>query len=396
MAFDRHFCLLLFRHNCPLDHQIIIIIMATAVPAHKHFAEVASVSTAPTTPFNLAMDESFSDDVSIGSSNEGIEVLGADYGDGPSPQDFIGWTHLWSGKIVRSRLFKRGVLFNILLVSVIMGIATVDSVRENPPFSASLDGVLRFFRVVFTIELLLDVVHYQRQVFKIGWVVFDIVILILSWTVSLSLLVVRSFRLIRALRKASGVSDLKHIVKALLRVIPRILAILFLLVLILYIFTTIFTDLYQDMYAEGHLTEDYFGRLDRTAFTLFRIMTLDNWTEIAEQVMVVYPWSCVFFVAYIVTTTFFFGSLVIAVVADAFNTIGRERMIKALEDPKAVSLKSSRSHEVARLEEKIAQLAQTVDSLVQLQSQTQATLNSLAQSKSEDEKGDVTSSSSSS
>ena len=214
-----------------------------------------------------------------------------------------------------------------------------------------------------------------------GWVVFDIAIFCMSWWVSLSILVVRSFRLIRALRKATGVSDLKHIVKALLRVIPRLVAILFLLALILYIFTVIFTDLYQDMYDKGLLTDNYFGRLDRTAFTLFRIMTLDNWTEIAEEVMVVYPWSCILFIALIVTTTFFFGALVIAVVADAFTAIGRERMIRALEDPKAMTLQCSRSHDVVRLEEKVQQLSSTMDTLVELHRRTQESLDRLMKEK---------------
>eukprot|EP00977_Amphora_coffeiformis_P025828 scaffold22432_cov168-Amphora_coffeaeformis.AAC.8 len=336
------------------------------------------------TPFSLALEDtqhSTDDDDDSLSSNEGIEVLGAD----PSPKNVVSWAHLWSGKIVRSRLFKRGVLFNILLVSIIMGIATVDFVRERPGLALLLEGIVRFFRFVFTVEIFLDILHYQRQAFQMGWVVFDIVILGMSWWVSLSILVVRSFRLIRALRKASGVSDLKHIVKALLRVIPKIVAILFLLTLIMYIFTVIFTDLYQDMYDKGLLTENYFGRLDRTAFTLFRIMTLDNWTEIAEEVMVVYPWSCILFIALIVTTSFFFGALVIAVVADAFTAIGRERMIRALEDPKAMTLQSSRSHDVARLEEKVQQLSSTIYTLVEMQRRTQESLDRLAKEKADEQ-----------
>lgn len=339
------------------------------------------------TPFSLAFDDAArsssgtEDDLSLCSSNEGIQVLGSD----ASPTNFVGWAHLWSGKIVRSRIFKRSVLFGILLVSIIMGLATVDRVREHPQMSLALDFLVRFFRVMFTIEILLDIVHYQRQAFQMGWVVFDVVILTLSWTVSLSILVVRSFRLIRALRKATGMTDLKHMVKALLRVIPKIVAILFLLVLILYIFSVIFTDLYQDLYEKGLTTENYFGRLDRTAFTLFRIMTLDNWSVIAAEVMDVYPWSCVLFVALIVTTSFFFGALVIAVVSDAFTVVGQERMVRALEDPKDLNLKSSRSREVAKLEEKIHQLTQTVDALVEMQQRTQASLDRLTQSKSDEQ-----------
>ena len=137
-------------------------------PVKPYSSLTLDTRTSTITPFSLALEDTqhSTDDEASLSSNEGIEVLGAD----ASPTNLVSWAHLWSGKIVRNRLFKRGVLFNILLVSIIMGIATVDHVRERPGLARTLEGIVQFFRFVFTVEILLDVLHYQRQSFQMGWV----------------------------------------------------------------------------------------------------------------------------------------------------------------------------------------------------------------------------------
>jgi voltage-gated sodium channel len=309
------------------------------------------------------------DDVS---STEGIDVLGTEY----APKNYSQWSRLWSGRIVRSWLFKRFVLICIFINSIIMGVATCDVVRDHYHTNRLVQDTIKAFRIFFTCELILELLHYQQGALHMGWIVFDVVTISLSWFVSLTLLVLRSFRLIRALRKASGVADVKTLVKALLRVIPKMLTILFLIFLVFYIFAVIFTDLYQDLYPtyspysynlhdstsyydengdnnnnrhdrRRHLedtiqddgdgdgdvvfTYDYFGRLDRTAFTLFQIMTLDGWSDICKQVMQVHPWSCLLFISFIISTSFFFTALIIAVVGEAFHAVREESLFKSLD-----------------------------------------------------------------
>jgi hypothetical protein len=333
-------------------------------------------NSAKVTPFSLEKFDdtarSTDDEESISSVHEGIEILGAEH----SPAHFLGWLQLWSGRIVRSRIFKRGVLFNILLFSVFVGLSTFDVVRENPAASKAVNLALRFFRMVFTIEILLDLIHYQGKAIWMGWIVFDIFLIILSWSVGvLSILVARSFRLIRAFRKASVFPDLKHVVKTILHVIPKVLAILLIIALIMYIFAVIVTDMYEDLYEKGLTSENYFGRLDITAFTLFRIMTLDNWTVIVEEVMAVYPSSVVIFISLIITTLVSVA-LVIAVVSDSFNSLRENAMVKALEDPRhSLLIQGSKSKEIeiALLEERISKLTSTVESLIALHRHAQQT-----------------------
>ena len=46
--------------------------------------------------------------------------------------------------------------------------------------------------------------------------------------------------------------------------------------LFFYIFSVLHTDLYHNLWDKDVLDYDYFGRLDRTALTLFQMMTLDS------------------------------------------------------------------------------------------------------------------------
>jgi hypothetical protein len=49
----------------------------------------------------------------------------------------------------------------------------------------------------------------------------------------------------------------------------------------------IFTNLNSSFNKEGYLSEDYYSRLDKTFVTLFQVVTLDNWSDVAREVMVI-------------------------------------------------------------------------------------------------------------
>ena len=92
-----------------------------------------------------------------------------------------------------------------------------------------------------------------------------------------------------------------------------------LLMLVSYIFGVMFTQLFQDMFADGHTDQDYFGRLDGSLFTLFQIMTLDNWATISRQLVRVpgYEWAWLPIIVFVIIAGFVVVNLVIAVICDA-------------------------------------------------------------------------------
>ncbi len=60
---------------------------------------------------------------------------------------------------------------------------------------------------------------------------------------------------------------------------PRMFAIALLLALVMYIWAVLMTQLFGTLYVQGDTVTNYFGRLDSSFFTLFQIMTFDNWVR---------------------------------------------------------------------------------------------------------------------
>jgi voltage-gated sodium channel len=70
----------------------------------------------------------------------------------------------------------------------------------------------------------------------------------------------------------------------------------------------------------GDDNPNLFGTLGDSLFTLFTVMTLEGWTnDVARPVMQNHPYAWVFFVVYIVITTFMVLNLFIGVVVNAMQ-----------------------------------------------------------------------------
>jgi hypothetical protein len=110
------------------------------------------------------------------------------------------------------------------------------------------------------------------------------------------------------------------------------LSIFFLLFLVSYIFAVMFTQLFKDLYEEGDTDQDYFGRMDNTFFTLFQIMTLDNWADISRQVMKApnLRWTWLPFISFVIITGFVVVNLIIAVICDAVSALQEDEKAKLI------------------------------------------------------------------
>lgn len=109
---------------------------------------------------------------------------------------------------------------------------------------------------------------------------------------------------------------------------PRMAAIGLMLALIFYIFAVMFTQLFQDLYDNGDTDFNYFGGMGWTTFTLFQMMTLDNWASIARQVIRVYKWAWAPFIAFVIISGFIVVNLIIAVICDAISALHKDDKMK--------------------------------------------------------------------
>jgi len=239
------------------------------------------------------------------------------------------------GWLANNENTQRLILAMICVNGAMMGIATYDIVRKNPRVQVAFDVADLAFLMVFTVELALQLVYRGVFLFANGWLCFDFFIIVVSWTFG-SFQIVRAFRVFRTLRMVGRVRALSNVVTALLNVIPRMFYILLLLLNIFYIFSVLFTSLYKDMWQQHLTTQNFFSRLDYTSFTLFQVMCLDDWSQIAREVMATYKSAWFPFVTFVTLTSFMLANLIIAVLCDAIyhmRKLSKNKLIQEHTNP---------------------------------------------------------------
>ena len=246
---------------------------------------------------------------------------------GPTDQIEINNNRKWTvkrfrtlcGTLVNHAQVQNCVVCLILLNAIIMGVATFSFVTDSANIASAFDTTDLVFLIIFSVELSFQLVYHGFRLLSDGWLVFDFIIIVLSWSLS-SLQVVRTFRVFRALRLITRVQVLKNLIAALFSVGPRMAGITALLLLIFYIYAVMCTGLFGSLFVDGETEDDYFGRLDKTFWTLFIMMTLD-WSSVSREVMAVYSWAWVVFVSFVMVSSFIVYNLVVAVVCDSVAII---------------------------------------------------------------------------
>ena len=118
------------------------------------------------------------------------------------------------GDFINHEKVQLCVVFLISLNAIMMGIATFDFVSENPSASKVFETTDTIFLSIFTVELVMQLIYHGPRLFLDGWLVFDFVIIILSWALS-SLQIIRAFRIFRALRLVNRIKVMRNLVLAL-------------------------------------------------------------------------------------------------------------------------------------------------------------------------------------
>mmetsp|Transcript_10745 Transcript_10745/g.31805 ORF Transcript_10745/g.31805 Transcript_10745/m.31805 type:complete len:406 (-) Transcript_10745:304-1521(-) len=267
------------------------------------------------------------------------------------------WSFKWMrekcGMIVNHEKTELFIIVLIVINSIMMGIGTFDFVTENPAIDLAFQKTDKAFLIVFTIELGMQFIYRGWRLLMNGWLLFDLVIVVLSWSFE-HLQIIRAFRIFRALRLITRIKTLRNLVMALFAVLPNLAAICLLLILIFYIFAVMFTTLFKDL--EG----GYFDRLDSTLFTLFQFMTLD-FADIVRPVMEVYYWSWILFMIFLSISGFIVFNLIIAVVVDAVALIEREQKETDEDDEETTSdmyIDSSADERIQELKDQVSELLQ--------------------------------------
>jgi len=250
-------------------------------------------------------------------------------------------------RFVEHELFKRAIIGLIVINAALLGVETI---RELP--QGVLDAVFRVNRLilgVFVIEVALRIIVHRARFFTDPWSIFDFVIVAAALLApSGPLQVLRALRILRALRLVSAIPSLRRVVDGLLGAVPGIASVMFLLVFVLYIAAVMSTLLYRDIAPED------FGHLGISLFSLFQIMTLEGWSDIATRVMAEQRWAWIFFIGYILLATFLVLNLVIGVVVSSIQSrIDAESEDRVIVDPSLKDELVEMRRELNRLRESL-------------------------------------------
>ena len=221
-------------------------------------------------------------------------------------------------RLVESSRFQNFIIAVIVVNAIALGLETSPSVMaEAGPLLMLIDRVAL---AIFVVEIVLKLIVFRLRFFDSGWNVFDFLVVgITVAPVGEGFAVLRSLRILRALRLISVVPSMRRVVNALLKAIPGMGSVVTLLLLVFYVGAVMTTKLFGTAFPE------WFGTIGASFYTLFQVMTLESWSMgIARPVMEAFPFAWVFFIVFILLTSFAVLNLFIAVVVDAMNTVEHE------------------------------------------------------------------------
>ena len=209
-----------------------------------------------------------------------------------------------------------------VITALIVINAAVLALETSPAAMAAAGGVLhladRVILAVFVVEILLKAFGQRGDFIRDPWNYFDTLVVGIALVPAAgSMSVMRALRILRVLRLISAVPSLRRVVGALLHAVPGMGSVLMLLLVIYFVFSVMATNLFGARFPE------WFGNIGSSAYTLFQVMTLESWSMgIVRPVMEVYPHAWVFFVPFILVTSFAVLNLFIGIIVDAVQAHG--------------------------------------------------------------------------
>ncbi|WP_025769977.1 ion transporter [Thioalkalivibrio sp. HK1] len=199
---------------------------------------------------------------------------------------------------------------------VILGIQATPAGKDEG-VSGLLDIANGICIGIFVIELILKGLARGSEMFKRGWDIFDIVVVAIALLASSGpASALRGLRALHLFRVISALPSLRRVVRAFLRALPGVGAIGLLMIFFLYISAVMATGFF------GLIHPELFGHLGNSIYSLFQIMTLDDWSnEIVGPVMKTHPWALAFFMSFIIFGAFTILNLFIGIIVSAMQEL---------------------------------------------------------------------------
>jgi len=219
-------------------------------------------------------------------------------------------------RIASSARFQAVTFAAILANGLVIGLQTYDSFERD--HGSVLDTLNAVFLTFFVIEILIRIASFGRRPWRFfgeGWNVFDFVMVApaLIPGVRENVTALRVARLLRVFRIASALPEMRVLVQGLGRSVAPLLSMGVLVLLLFYAYGMIGWILFSDHDPE------HWSSLGQSMLTLFSVLTLEGWVEIQETALKYNEWSWVYFVSFILVSSFVLINMVIAVLINGVD-----------------------------------------------------------------------------
>lgn len=263
-------------------------------------------------------------------------------------------------KLIKTHFFEPFIVLTIVINCVLIGVETY--------FTNSFIQITQFIAlIIFIVELIIRYTasNTTRAYFKDGWNVFDLSLVLISlipeaWFATAgSIITLRLLRVFRVLRLLKANEEVRLIVAVLSRSFNALFYNMILFLIFLYLFGIIGVTLFQlpnesVLSAEKKVllleyvneapntplvSPDPYMNLSETMFTLFRVLTGEDWTDIrynliiANQKGLIYspPWVITaYHVFWYVLSVFLLLNLMVGAILNNYQIIMTEFRSKKL------------------------------------------------------------------
>ncbi len=226
-------------------------------------------------------------------------------------------------QIVSAPWFERVIIAFILVNGVILGMETSPSLMAE--YGTLMHWGNHLILGVFILEAGLKMIavapHIDRY-FRDGWNVFDFSVIVFSLIPATGefAMIARLARLLRVVRLVSTIPELRLIVSTLVRSIPSMIHVMTLMGVIFYIYAITGYQLFHEH------DPTHWRSLGISLLTLFRVVTLEDWTDVMYTAMELHSFAWIYFVSFVVLGTFVVVNLFIAVVINNLDEAKAERL----------------------------------------------------------------------
>jgi voltage-gated sodium channel len=181
------------------------------------------------------------------------------------------------GKIVDSNPFQHCILTVIVLAAVLVGLETSRALEQSHgALLHALDAVILWIFVAEAVAKILRHGWRGYRYFGDPWNVFDFLIVVLCFmpVAGPYAAVLRLARVLRALRLVTAIPRLQLLVGSLLKSIPSLAYVGLLMAIMFYIYAVLGVFMFR-----GN-DPVHFQDLSTALLTLFRVVTLEDWTDV--------------------------------------------------------------------------------------------------------------------